>query len=171
MGSLGFAYQLSRTWHMAHSKIIQTPGNSRLCMYSYDICGIKSNIAIQMHATAQSTPPCSTTEKPSSAYMLTVCNIRTAMHAAACLQCALPLHVKLQHWQHDAASALLQPAWLAGNEGTQSEARVCNPPMIHGLAVAPTDDAPAAHLVAAACGDGNIRIWDLEQVCSISVCI
>lgn len=93
------------------------------------------------------------------------------MHAAACLHCTLALHVKLKHWQLHAASALLQPAWLAGKEGPQSEARVCNPPMIHGLAVPPTDDAPAAHLVAAACGDGNICIWDLEKVVSISVCI
>ena len=43
--------------------------------------------------------------------------------------------------------------------------------MIHGLAVPPNDNAPVAHLVAAACGDGNIRIWDLEKVLSTFICI
>lgn len=36
--------------------------------------------------------------------------------------------------------------------------------MVHGLAVPATDEAPAAHLMAAACGDGHIRIYDLEKV-------
>ncbi|KAL3150547.1 hypothetical protein ABBQ32_000361 [Trebouxia sp. C0010 RCD-2024] len=38
-----------------------------------------------------------------------------------------------------------------------------NPPMIHGLATPPSADCPAAQLVAAACGDGTITIWDLDK--------
>lgn len=39
-----------------------------------------------------------------------------------------------------------------------------NPPMIHCLATPPTADCPAAQLVAAACGDGTVAIWDLDKV-------
>lgn len=39
-----------------------------------------------------------------------------------------------------------------------------NPPMIHCLAAPPTADCPAAQLVAAACGDGTVAIWDLDKV-------
>lgn len=46
-----------------------------------------------------------------------------------------------------------------------AEPKVMNPPMIHGLATPPTADCPAAQLVAAACGDGTISIWDLDKVC------
>lgn len=45
-----------------------------------------------------------------------------------------------------------------------AEPKVMNPPMIHCLAAPPTADCPAAQLVAAACGDGTIAIWDLDKV-------
>lgn len=45
-----------------------------------------------------------------------------------------------------------------------AEPNVMNPPVIHGLATPPTADCPAAQLVAAACGDGTVTIWDLDKV-------
>jgi len=39
-----------------------------------------------------------------------------------------------------------------------------NPSMIHSLAIPPTSDCPATQLVAAACGDGTIAVWDLDKV-------
>ena len=59
-------------------------------------------------------------------------------------------------------------AAAAGSEGA-AEPRVTNPPMIHNLAVAPTADCPAAQLVAAACGDGTVVVWDLDKVCALPV--
>ena len=45
-----------------------------------------------------------------------------------------------------------------------TEPKVMNPPMVHSLATPPKSDPPAAYLVAAACGDGTIAIWDFDKV-------
>ena len=38
-----------------------------------------------------------------------------------------------------------------------------NPPMVHALAAPPPSDSPA-HMVASACGDGSIALWDFDKV-------
>lgn len=45
-----------------------------------------------------------------------------------------------------------------------TQPKVMNPPMIHSLAVPPTSSD--AQLVAAACGDGTIVVWDMDKVCT-----
>lgn len=70
------------------------------------------------------------------------------------------LDCKLLHWDTDSRN--LVSSRSVGSEGP-AESRVTNPPMIHNLAVAPTTDCPAAQLVAAACGDGTLVVWDLDK--------
>ena len=47
---------------------------------------------------------------------------------------------------------------------TATEPKVTNPPMIHSLAVSSSFEGTAAQLVAAACGDGTVAVWDLDKV-------
>ena len=57
----------------------------------------------------------------------------------------------------------VRSAAAAGAEST-TEPKVTNPPMIHSLAVSSSCECPAAQLVAAACGNGTIAVWDLDKV-------
>jgi len=61
---------------------------------------------------------------------------------------------------------LLPDVTFAAAAGAESatEPKVANPPMIHSLAVSSNSECPAAQLVAAACGDGTVAVWDLDKV-------
>ncbi len=54
--------------------------------------------------------------------------------------------------------------FAAAGAETATEPKVTNPPMIHSLAVSSSSEGPAAQLVAAACGDGTVTVWDLDKV-------
>ncbi|DBA93092.1 hypothetical protein WJX79_009275 [Trebouxia sp. C0005] len=70
------------------------------------------------------------------------------------------LDCKLIHW--DTTTRGVVSTRQAGAEST-TEPKVTNPPMIHSLAVSSSCECPAAQLVAAACGNGTIAVWDLDK--------
>lgn len=80
------------------------------------------------------------------------------LHACSYV-CTITAHRVLH--QHDKADTLL--LLRLGTEKA-AEPKVLNPPMVHCLATPPTAECPAAQLVAAACGDGTVAIWDLDKV-------
>lgn len=85
-----------------------------------------------------------------------------------CTACTLKPHYCCQSCLTDRATRCRQQRhkMCAVDTGAEapSEPQVMNPPMIHALAVPPTSDSPAAQLVAAACGDGTVSVWDLDKV-------
>ena len=68
-----------------------------------------------------------------------------------------------RHLKPRCAPDVVSAAAAPGAE-TATEPKVTNPPMIHSLAVSSSSEGTAAQLVAAACGDGTVAVWDLDKV-------